>query len=155
MYGACRSTQCCLAVWSRWVVSSTRLSGFRALKKTPEAPYTTKVNYRGPTSRGTILTLLRRLGRTLVSRANRAKAGVANGGVAKAQGRPVEVRGKGEGRLGQGRRRKGRPGEVRQGQRSASPRSADFISAATPMVGLAKGGVTKCTQVLLVEVRQG
>jgi hypothetical protein len=39
-YGACRSTQCCLAVWSRWVESSTRLRGFsvRALaKKTPEA----------------------------------------------------------------------------------------------------------------------
>jgi hypothetical protein len=47
LYGACRSTQqCCLAVWSRWVESSTRLGGFRALKKTPEAPYTTKVNYR-------------------------------------------------------------------------------------------------------------
>ena len=41
----CRSTQCCLAVWSIWVESSTRLGGFRALKKTPEAPYTTKVNY--------------------------------------------------------------------------------------------------------------
>ena len=41
LYGACRSTQCCLAVWSRWVESSTRLGGFRALKKTPEAPYTT------------------------------------------------------------------------------------------------------------------
>ena len=52
-YGACRSTQCCVAVWYRWVESSTRLGGFRALKKTPEAPYTTKVNYRGPTSRGT------------------------------------------------------------------------------------------------------
>ena len=25
LYGACRSTQCCLAVWSRWVESSTRL----------------------------------------------------------------------------------------------------------------------------------
>ena len=44
-YGACRSTQCCVAVWYRWVESSTRLGGFRALKKTPEAPYTTKVNY--------------------------------------------------------------------------------------------------------------
>ena len=44
LYGACRSTQCCLAVWSRWVESSTRLAGFRALKKTTEAPYTTKVN---------------------------------------------------------------------------------------------------------------
>ena len=54
-YGACRSTQCCLAVWSRWVESSTRLGGFKALKKTTEAPYTTKVNYRGPTSRGTTL----------------------------------------------------------------------------------------------------
>ena len=37
MYGACRSTQCCLAVWSRLVESSTRLGGFRALKKTSEA----------------------------------------------------------------------------------------------------------------------
>jgi hypothetical protein len=53
LYGACRSTQCCLAVWSRWVESSTRLGGFRTLKKTTEAPYTTKVNYRKPTSRGT------------------------------------------------------------------------------------------------------
>ena len=49
----CRSTQCCLAVWSIWVESSTRLGGFRSLKKTPEASYTTKVNYRKPTSRGT------------------------------------------------------------------------------------------------------
>jgi hypothetical protein len=32
---------------------STRLGGFRALKKTTEAPYTTKVNNRGRTSRGT------------------------------------------------------------------------------------------------------
>ena len=38
--------QCYLAVLYRWVESSTRLGGFRALKKTPEAPYTTKVNYR-------------------------------------------------------------------------------------------------------------
>ena len=53
LYGACRSTQGCLAVWSRWVESSTRLGGFRALKKTTEAPYTTKMNYRSPTSRGT------------------------------------------------------------------------------------------------------
>ena len=54
-YGACRSTQCCLAVWSRWLESSTCLGGFRALKKTTEAPYsyTTKVNYRDHTSRGT------------------------------------------------------------------------------------------------------
>ena len=35
--------------------SSTRLGGFRALKKTTEAPYTTKVNYREHTSRGTTL----------------------------------------------------------------------------------------------------
>eukprot|EP00964_Phaeocystis_antarctica_P003696 scaffold1987_cov71-Phaeocystis_antarctica.AAC.1 len=28
--GACRSTQCCLAVWPRWVESSTRLGGFRS-----------------------------------------------------------------------------------------------------------------------------
>ena len=47
-----RSTQCCLAVWSRWVESSARLGGFRALKKAPEAPYTTKVNNRETTSRG-------------------------------------------------------------------------------------------------------
>jgi hypothetical protein len=40
-------------VWSRWVESSTRLGGFRALKKTTEAPYTTKVNNREHTSRGT------------------------------------------------------------------------------------------------------
>jgi hypothetical protein len=58
LYGACRSTQCCLAVWSRWVESITRLGGFRALKKTTEAPYTTKVNYCKCTSRGT--TLLRK-----------------------------------------------------------------------------------------------
>ena len=31
------------------------VGGFRALKKTTEAPYTTKVNYRSPTSRGTTL----------------------------------------------------------------------------------------------------
>ena len=49
LYGACRSTQCCLAAWSRWLESITRLGGFRALKKTTEAPYTTKVNYRKPT----------------------------------------------------------------------------------------------------------
>jgi hypothetical protein len=35
-----------LAVWSRWVEPSTRLGGFRAHKKTPKVPYTTKVNYR-------------------------------------------------------------------------------------------------------------
>ena len=33
------------------------LGGFRLLKKTLEAPYTTKVNYRDPTSRGTTLRL--------------------------------------------------------------------------------------------------
>jgi hypothetical protein len=33
------------------VESSTRLGGFRALKKTTDAPYTTKVNYRKHTSR--------------------------------------------------------------------------------------------------------
>ena len=32
--GACRSIQCCLAVYSRWVEFSTRLGGFRALKNT-------------------------------------------------------------------------------------------------------------------------
>ena len=54
-YGACRSTQCCVAVWTTWAESSTRLGGFRALKNTLEAPYTTKVNYRELTSRGTTL----------------------------------------------------------------------------------------------------
>jgi len=44
-----------LAVWSRWLESSTRLGGFRALKQTTEAPYTTTVNNRSPTSRGTTL----------------------------------------------------------------------------------------------------
>ena len=54
-YGDCRSTQCCMAVWSRWLESATRRVGFRALKKTLEAPYTTKVNNRVRTSRGTTL----------------------------------------------------------------------------------------------------
>ena len=44
-YGACWSTQYCVAVLSRWAESSTRLGGFRALKNTLAAPYTTKVNY--------------------------------------------------------------------------------------------------------------
>ena len=49
-YGACRSTQCCLAVWSRWVESSTCLVSAwvaleRSKKTTDSAPYTTKVNY--------------------------------------------------------------------------------------------------------------
>ena len=52
-YGDCWSTLCCLAVWSISVESSTALGGFRVLKKTSEAPYTTKVNYRDHTSRGT------------------------------------------------------------------------------------------------------
>ena len=52
-YGDCRSNQCCVAVWSRWLESATRRVGFRALKKTLEAPYTTKVNNRDRTSRGT------------------------------------------------------------------------------------------------------
>ena len=55
-YGDCRSTQCCVAVWSRWLESATRRVGFRALKKTLEAPYTTKVNNREPTTRGTTQT---------------------------------------------------------------------------------------------------
>ena len=38
-----------------WVESSKALGGFRVLKKTSEAPYTTKVNYRELTSRGTTL----------------------------------------------------------------------------------------------------
>ena len=42
--------QCCMAVWSRWSESATRRVGFRALKKTL---YTTKVNNRVRTSRGT------------------------------------------------------------------------------------------------------
>jgi len=54
-YGDCWSTLCCLAVWSIWVESSTALGGFRVLKKTSEAPYTTKVNYRVRTTRGTTL----------------------------------------------------------------------------------------------------
>ena len=49
-YGDCRSTQCCVAVWSRWLESATRRVGFRALKKTLEAPYLTKVNNRVPTT---------------------------------------------------------------------------------------------------------
>ena len=57
-YGNCWSTLCCLAVWSIWVESSTSLGGFRVLKKTLEAPYTTKVNYRELTSRGTTLRYL-------------------------------------------------------------------------------------------------
>ena len=52
-YGGCRSNQCCVAVWSRWWESATRRVGFRALKKTLEAPYTTKVNNLEPTTRGT------------------------------------------------------------------------------------------------------
>jgi len=40
-------------VRSIWVESSTRLGGFRALKNTTEAPYTTKVNNRERTTRGT------------------------------------------------------------------------------------------------------
>ena len=51
-YGDCWSTLCCLAVWYIWVESSTALGGFRVLKKTSEAPYTTKLNYRDRTSRG-------------------------------------------------------------------------------------------------------
>ena len=60
-YGGCRSNQCCVAVWSRWWESATRRVGFRALKKTLEAPYTTKVNNRERTTRGTTLTLDARL----------------------------------------------------------------------------------------------
>ena len=43
----------CGCVWSRWSESGTRRVGFRALKKTLEAPYTTKVNNLEPTTRGT------------------------------------------------------------------------------------------------------
>ena len=52
-YGDCRSIQCCMAVWSRWLESATRRVGFRALKKTLrlEALYTTKVNNRVHASR--------------------------------------------------------------------------------------------------------
>ena len=57
--GDCRSTQCCVAVWSRWLESATRRVGFRALKKTLEAPYTTKVNNRVHTTRGTTLSCMR------------------------------------------------------------------------------------------------
>ena len=48
-----RPREFCLAVWSTWVESSTALGGFRVLKKTQEAPYTTKLNYRIRTTRGT------------------------------------------------------------------------------------------------------
>ena len=41
---------CVVYIYSIWVESSTRLGGFRALKKTTEAPYTTKVNYRKHTT---------------------------------------------------------------------------------------------------------
>ena len=49
--GACRSNDPVLShVWlcglDGWSPVQSRLGGFRALKKTPEAPYTTKVNYR-------------------------------------------------------------------------------------------------------------
>ena len=44
-----------MAVWSRWLESATRRVGFRALKKTLEALYTTKVKNRDRTSRGTTL----------------------------------------------------------------------------------------------------
>ena len=47
-----------MAVWSRWLESATRRVGFRALKKTLEAPYTTKVNNRERTTRGTTLRLV-------------------------------------------------------------------------------------------------
>ena len=40
-------------MWSKWVESNQALGGFRVLKKTLEAPYTTKVNFRMCTSRGT------------------------------------------------------------------------------------------------------
>ena len=36
VYGDCRSTQCCVAVWSIWLELATRRVGFRALKKTLE-----------------------------------------------------------------------------------------------------------------------
>ena len=52
-YAGCRSPQCCVAVWSRWLELATRRVGFRALKKTLEAPYSTEVNNREPTTRGT------------------------------------------------------------------------------------------------------
>ena len=54
-----RSTQCCLWLWSRWVEPSTRLGGFRAHKKTPKVPYTTKVNYHKHTSRGRYPTVVK------------------------------------------------------------------------------------------------
>ena len=41
------------AARSPWLESSTGLGGFRVLKKTLEAPYTTKLNYRDWTRRGT------------------------------------------------------------------------------------------------------
>ena len=36
LYGACRSTQCCLPVWSRWVESSTRLEVALERSKRPQ-----------------------------------------------------------------------------------------------------------------------
>ena len=43
-YDDCRSTQCCVAVYSRYTESVTRLGGYRALKKTLDAPYATVVH---------------------------------------------------------------------------------------------------------------
>ena len=43
----------CVSCGSRWVECSTALGGFRVLKKTQEAPCTTKLNCRGRTTRGT------------------------------------------------------------------------------------------------------
>ena len=80
-YGDCRSNQCYVAVWSRWLESATRRVGFRALKKTLEAPYTTKVNNRDRTSRGTTLSL------TLRGQSARSKPPRAAG--AGAYGRPI------------------------------------------------------------------
>ena len=48
LVGAATHHQCCVAVCGldRWLESATCRVGFRALKKTLEAPYTTKVNNR-------------------------------------------------------------------------------------------------------------
>jgi hypothetical protein len=52
LYGACRSTQCCLAVWSRdgWSVESSSAQVALERSKRPQRRPTTKVNHRASTS---------------------------------------------------------------------------------------------------------
>jgi hypothetical protein len=54
LYGACRSTQCCLAVWSRdgWSVESSSAQVALERSKRPQRRPTTKVNHREHISRG-------------------------------------------------------------------------------------------------------